>query len=166
MDRRREQIDKPRVRRISPQLNERRRWRAAKDGAALCLWRAIAHAKASAEVFGKQLNCLAVFQCAVFSEITHGLHNHALSLDVTRISAARALRFHSRTHRDGENFGHEEREYSFASTLIPFRREALLVDNWKNSQPSAISTQYWAFRCYAGVSPAVGRFSCCWWFSA
>ena len=86
-------------------------------------------------MFGKQLNGLAIFLGITLGEITHGLHNNSLSLNVTRVSAARALGLHSRTHRDGENFGHEEGEYSFASTLIPFRSEALLVDNRKKHSP-------------------------------
>ena len=109
-------------------------------GVELGLDRPVAHTKASAEVLRQQLNSITIFLRAIPSQVTHGLHNNSLSLNVTRVSAARALGLHSRTHRDGENFGHEEGEYSFASTLIPFRSEALLVDKWKKL--SAVSNKH------------------------
>src|SRR5690348_16514087 len=69
------------------------------------LQRRITHAKARAEVLGKQLDGGAVRPGIILRQVAHGFYQQALSLDVARVGMTLLARPGGWTHRKGEDPG-------------------------------------------------------------
>lgn len=71
--------------------------------------RAVAHAKAGAEVLGKQLDCRTVVLGVGLCKVLYGLNKYFLAIDITMIGDSFALAARRvRSNGDRKNFSHAE----------------------------------------------------------